>query len=156
MSVFVVSMAHIDLLVNAALQLGILHTRSDADDAGTLLWNENYRSVNHRYGETNQAPRYLATIVTARFRPAAVAKAVNTYLYQISECPGWQSNDAYAWCMALRAAAESTMLADDLAPVMGSTGTPVPAYQRSSVYEKAPWFVESLDDVPLQDRPSPS
>lgn len=148
MSAFIVSKAHIDVLVNAAAQLGVITTRGEALSTGMMLLRENYRAVNHRYGESAAPPRYRATTTEAEFDPAAICKVIACYVYQIAEPPDWRETQAYAWCEKLRAAAEAMMSPDDLILVR-DLDRMVPAYRKSSVYERTPWDVESIDDVPL-------
>ncbi|CCH29276.1 hypothetical protein ABZ816_35500 [Actinosynnema sp. NPDC047251] len=155
MPVFVVPKAHIDLLVTAALHYCLIDKPADADVTGAMLWSENYRSVNRYYREANKAPLYIATLTRFRYHPVAVLKAVDGYQHQILERPDSPPTRASAWCRALRAAVETELSPDDRAIVRGVTGTLVPAYQCFAVYARAPWRVESLDDVPLADRPMP-
>lgn len=63
MSAFIVSKATIDALVTYAVGGGPFRvTGDDPTKIGQMLINENYRSVNFRYGQTDPAPRY-------QFRP---------------------------------------------------------------------------------------
>jgi hypothetical protein len=50
-----VSNAHIDVLVNAAAEYGVLG-EAQPQRLGQQLWHENVRSVNYRYGEPSKTP----------------------------------------------------------------------------------------------------
>ncbi len=155
MSCHPVSPAHLDVLVNTAMKFGLVVSEDDAVSAGTMLWEENYRSVNHRYRENNPAPRYLPTMTATEFHPVAVAKAIHAYLYQIAEPPDWRDTEAYAWCERLESMVESTMAADDLVVVRDRDGRKVSKYRLSALYERSPWLIDSMDEVPTRGRPSP-
>jgi hypothetical protein len=55
LSAWVVSNAHIDVLVNAAAEYGVLG-EAQPQRLGQQLWHENVRSVNYRYGEPSKTP----------------------------------------------------------------------------------------------------
>lgn len=132
MSAFVVGKTHIDYLVAAARRRpypnytpapwggwGAQHNISaisDPDTIGRLLWQENVRSVTHRYPDTDPdrgnmpGPNGLdrETIATYRFNRLThveivqALKALSCYEYQSCEHPEWQESDARKFCAALR------------------------------------------------------
>lgn len=53
MSAFIVSKRHIDALVTP-----LYKTMDMANEVGQLLWEQNHRSVNHRYNKQTQTPKY--------------------------------------------------------------------------------------------------
>lgn len=89
----------------------------NADEIGRMLWEENVKSVAHRY--PNDTPDTLPGPVPAadpeayrwkRPRPRALEpvealKAIACYEYQSSEHPEWEASEARAFCEALRHAA---------------------------------------------------
>jgi hypothetical protein len=143
MSAFLVSKTHIDLLVHAGLtyprsgnlrwadpdySLGQGLTEQTADITGQMLWDANRRSVNHRYRETEVAPRYTYEPLADRgfiIEAACVFKALSCYDYQACEVPDWERTQAFNFCAALR----------ELAAIW------VPRY------ESMPWGIDKPGDV---------
>jgi len=78
MSAFIVASGHIDVLINAAAQYGALDGK-DPRELGQMLWRENHRSVNARYGERTRTPNYRLTTTEAPLHPVAALKAINCY-----------------------------------------------------------------------------
>lgn len=78
-------------------------TRDTANRVGAMLWNENKRSVDHRYNEANdrEVYRFASSRVT---NPVAILKAINCYEYQSCEHPEWETSEAQAFCAALTGA----------------------------------------------------
>jgi hypothetical protein len=125
MSAYVVSSAHIDLLISAALYLdpmehGMLYaaaahrlTSSNASETGRMLLRENIASVSYRYPDCppdalpGPVPTPDPETYDVRFwplaslEPVAVLKAIHAYAYQSSEHPGWLTSQAKAFCDAL-------------------------------------------------------
>jgi hypothetical protein len=56
MSAWIVSKRHIDALVYWADMLGV--SKADKTNMGKMLWKENHRSINYRYGERGRTPSY--------------------------------------------------------------------------------------------------
>lgn len=77
-------------------------TRLTASRVGAMLWNENKKSVDHRYNEANDRELYTFTASKVT-NPVAVLKALSCYEYQSCEHPEWESSEAKAFCSALRA-----------------------------------------------------
>ncbi|HEX9337733.1 MAG TPA: hypothetical protein VF892_17690 [Pseudonocardiaceae bacterium] len=150
MSAFIVGKEHIDALVSAGVQLGLI-TAVDATQTGVLLWQENHHSVNHRYGEHTRPPDYHADLTTDALHPIAVLRVLACYEYQSCEHPGWPRGDAYRWCQRLRRAALARLPEELTATVLLGPGHPVPGYRTSPIWEATPWDVESLTDVPRAD-----
>lgn len=131
MSAFIVSPAHIDALIQAGIRAGhparggytltwehdhepgteegartrtnTRHqlTRETGNRIGAMLWNENKRSVDHRYDRATdrEVYRFAESRVTA---PVAILKALSCYEYQTCEHPEWETSEARAFCTALR------------------------------------------------------
>lgn len=135
MSAFMVSQAHIHYLVSAAVRLAnvgplawiwnvdreqgtysraVLPPGNSARKraVGQMLWDENLKSVCHRYPDGLALPgpvtcgyEYDDTQPVRRVDPVAVLKALSAYEYQACEHPGWPTSEAKAFCRALRAEA---------------------------------------------------
>jgi hypothetical protein len=143
MSAFIVGEEHIRYLVNAGLsrvirkgyglnwyldgvRVGTLDGGDNSDDlTGQMLWDENFKSVNHRYnngddlpgplGLGRTAPKYKHRLDFDRksIDPVQVLKAIKCYEYQSCEHEGWEKSSANAFCEALRFAAIAALLGYD-------------------------------------------
>ena len=90
-----------------------LGERIDLDRLGQLLWDENIRSVSHRYPGESSATLPgpgKETTFTYRYEPMAVEPVralamLDSYVYQACEALDWHSTTAYLITLALRAAA---------------------------------------------------
>ncbi|MDN5934193.1 MAG: hypothetical protein L0I24_24500 [Pseudonocardia sp.] len=153
MSAFTVNAAHIDAIVNASRAFGggeLIDQRA-ADLIGTMLWDENYRSVNYRYTESEPTPDYRAELVDADLSPVAVLKAIDCYEYQSCESPDWGQTRAHAYVTALR----NVILGrhSDLArevPSRYDRSQTEHAYKSTTEYGTAPWEVDDLAQVTVE------
>jgi hypothetical protein len=150
MSAFTVGTAHIDTLVNAARAFGgaeFVDQRA-ADLLGAMLWDENYRSVNHRYSESEPTPDYRAQLVDADLSPVAVLKAIDCYEYQSCESPDWDQTRAHAFITALRniILGRHTDLGRQV-PQRHDRNRTTEAYHYLPEYDTAPWEVDDLAQV---------
>jgi hypothetical protein len=139
MSVWIVSSAHIDVLVLAGVQFGLLDRPGPEvlTELGADLWAENHRSANHRSDLQEQPPPYCAPVAEVLLDPVAVVKAVDCYTYQSCEHPKWTDSRAAAYCTRLRSAAMTGL------PIEHTTGgTPYPAG-----WDQAPWGIDTLADA---------
>lgn len=87
-------------------------TRETADRWGQMLLDQNYVSVGHRYDESDDAPRFdygRHFLDHAPVSPVAVLKAIDCYVYQSCEDPGWEESNARRFCDALRKLAISKL-----------------------------------------------
>lgn len=109
MSAFVVSKKHIDALVTAAVTRNayikidgewVEAQPQHANLIGQTLWNENYRSVNARYNESEKAPEYHWTQVNVS--AVQVIKAVHCLDYQSCETDDWNTTQAYQILKAIK------------------------------------------------------
>lgn len=71
---------------------------------GQMLLDENYASVNFRYGQ-NEAAVFIPGDRFAPVTPIQTLKALDCYEYQSCEHPGWRFSEAHEFCVALRGAA---------------------------------------------------
>jgi hypothetical protein len=148
MSAWLVSNAHIDVLINGLAQYAVLPADTDWKTIGQTLWTENNRSVNYRYSERSHHPRYALHTTEAPLDAIAVLKAIGCYDYQSCEHPGWEKSRAHTLVRAL----EAKILAvhPDLAvevPSRYELSRKVPAYSVSPEYDRAPWGFEDLMDA---------
>lgn len=153
MSAYVVTREHIDYLLHAALGgppwkrglywwHGQSHRLEGGDDeqavrVGQMLWDENVRSVSHRYPNADEDFGGLPGPVDERYvydkhrDPwcmdgtdwVQVLKSIACYEYQSCEHDGWKDSEAYAFCQSLRGKA-ITMLAGFEDAAWGAPKTP--------------------------------
>jgi hypothetical protein len=122
MSAYIVDRAHIAYLVHSAdsLTRGVFswfdgedhQTMSSPAAAGQILWDENVKSVQHRYPGENvgclPGPGlarydYGAHQQSAKpVNPVATLKAISCYQYQSCEHPGWATSSAKRFTDTLR------------------------------------------------------
>lgn len=116
MSAWIVSRAHIDVLVQALCE-GEYVTDRSPDEVGRVLWAENLASVASRYPTDGDGERpgpldfrdadvetYTYRRPTQRIPLSGIYHAVACYDYQSCEHQGWSSSEAYRWTHLLGAA----------------------------------------------------
>lgn len=103
MSAWTLSCAHIDALVLAGVQFGVIDepTPRMLTALGADLRAVNHGSVNHSYDESDRPPQYTATIAEVVVDPVVVVKLVDCYVYQSCEHPVWDSSHAARYCRRL-------------------------------------------------------
>ena len=147
MSAWVVTRAHIDVLVLASVQFAVPFHDTDPPRpvlpnpaalaaAGTELWAENHRSVDYRYDEHSQPAEYAPPTAEVLLDSVAVVKAIDCYVYQSSEHPGWTGSRADRFCRRLRTAAMAGLPLEAWTP--GATGTYPVGWAR------VPWGIDDL------------
>jgi hypothetical protein len=151
MSAWTVSNAHIDVLVNAAAEYGVLD-EDEPREFGQTLWRENYRSVNYRYREAEPTPQYTLTTTEAPLHPVAVLKALDCYEHQACECPDWVDTTAYAFAQRIRSAIyeRHPALAKERPCRHYPRTRTEPAYRSDPLYEAFPWGFVSLSEAESQ------
>lgn len=113
MSAWIVSKKHIDALVTALLDFGLVSCELHSDCKGTkeigdeclkydvqphatalgkMLWLENHRSVNFRYSRRERAPKYVYERV--ELDAIALIKQIDCYGYQSMEHKAWDKSKA--------------------------------------------------------------
>lgn len=96
MSAWIVSKAHIDVLVTGLVRSEVVASEGlTPDQLGQALWEENHRSVNYRYGEDTPTPEYRHEAHDVS--PVVLLKQIGCYDYQSCEHPGWIDSDAKRW-----------------------------------------------------------
>lgn len=69
---------------------------------GQVLWNENQRSVNARYGDSDPAPEYGQHVEWfGTFDPVQVLKTISCLNYQSCETKDWENTQAAAFLRGL-------------------------------------------------------
>jgi hypothetical protein len=91
-------------------------THDQADRVGAMLWNENVKSVDHRYNDHTDREVYRFPAMTKLRPPVVILKAIHCYRYQACEHPEWESSEAFAFCNALEAATMRNLPGYDDAP----------------------------------------
>ena len=116
MSAFIVSEKHITAMINSMIphysgdSTGYYWDRKthyfngNSQEIGQKLLEQNYRSVNSRYGKSIEAPVYKGILSRTR-SPIEIIKACHCYNYQSCETDNWQYTEAYAISKAIEAAA---------------------------------------------------
>jgi hypothetical protein len=110
MSAWVVSKRHIDAMVTELLKDQYIHDLIDPDKVGALLWDENHKSVFHRYPThkgKHSPPRYAYKPNPQP--PVVVLKAVACYEYQTCERPDWPGSEAFRVAKQIESAAISRL-----------------------------------------------
>lgn len=133
MSAWIVSREHINLLVAALMDEGIVQGISP-DEIGSALWRENLRSVAYRYPNDGDGERpgpvdfRDGMVDTFTFRgpvdtsnKALVLKQAHCYDYQSCEHPEYGESIPYVWIRRLcdklvRSGADRNGVAYDKAP----------------------------------------
>ena len=126
MSAWVVSVEHINELVNAAYHVHWPHGSGDMDDwieLGQMLVDENYRSVNYRYRLDVRPHRFELKLIS---RPSwqvvrqqelgRLFKLIDCLEYQSCEHPEWRDSKAYKALDDLRRALCTNVDGYDAAP----------------------------------------
>ena len=113
MSAFILDQDHINAMLQAAAPRWpgdsanyrwngeAYYFGANRQQVGQVLLNENYRSVNYRYGESEQPPTFVSRPVRSQ-TPVQLIKLCDCYNYQTCETPDWEQTEAYAICHALR------------------------------------------------------
>jgi len=142
-SAFLVSKKHIDVLVAArhpakpgAENLprpakdawsGTVFDHMSDDALGQMLWDENQKSLDARYGGSrpevresmgvgSKLPKYRFNMPHEKLSHAVVFKAIHCYEYQSNEHEGWNSSEAKKYCEALSSSLVRTLPGYDEAP----------------------------------------
>ena len=73
----------------------------NSQEIGQKLVDENYRSVNYRYDESEEPHDFVSTPIAKQLGPVDYIKACHCYMYQACETPDWEDTEAYAIVNAL-------------------------------------------------------
>lgn len=152
MSAFIVNKVHVDYLISAAIQWGLVHGR-EADAVGAEVWAENVRSVSACYPdcEGDDLPGPCPTPDPARYEfaspklavePFQVLQAIACFSYQSCEHREWEASGAREFLRALEAAAVERLPEE----AKGTRWSPeyqtyVPRYKDRPEYARAQWEI---------------
>ncbi|GAB1512509.1 hypothetical protein [Actinophytocola sp. KF-1] len=146
MSRFDLHQAHIDGLVNAGLQFGLIGATDDPTSIGLMLLQQ-HRPRHRGEQKANDQPDYNATMTDGALHPVAVLCLLDCYEYQTLGTTGWDTSEAHAWTARLRDATLARLPAEARATVRHGA-IPVPAYELLATYTETPWGITDLDNIP--------
>ena len=141
MSAFIVTKKHIDVLVCALdkYEVNCHSVQHTASAIGQALWRENYKSVNYRYGSSEECPTYrykkTKAIEAIGNDTWAVYSLLRSYDYQTCEHPTWLSSPVRQWVYDLKG-----KVAADLLETAIAEATSKDDYCRRS-WNAAPWSI---------------
>ncbi|GLZ30847.1 hypothetical protein Lesp02_30360 [Lentzea sp. NBRC 105346] len=146
MSRFDLHPAHIDGLVNAGLQFGLIGVLDDLTPVGQMLLQQ-HRPVRDAEQEDSEPPDYVATVTDRALHPIAVLCLLDCYEYQTSGTIGWPTSEAHAWTNTLRKTVLTRLPAEATTTVRHGAAY-IPAYRILASYTETPWGITELDQVP--------
>ena len=116
MSAWIVSKAHIDVLVDALAKREMVFGQG-LDDMGRILWEENHKSVNCRYNESTPTPPYTFAKPVLEWSEGALLTEIGCYDYQTCEHEEYsQSQAKFAMDALAQALTENGAERDNEAP----------------------------------------
>jgi len=144
MSAWIVTQAHIDVLVQAGIVAGLVDLRSDSpDEVGSMLWDENHAQVNYRYGEQTPTPDYTFSGIEAPLDPIVVCKAIACIEYQCWEdTDRWERSEAKRYCDLLLARLHAAHGQGAFDP-----DNPDSWARDQRAYDRAPWGIDSIEQA---------
>lgn len=146
MSRFNLHPAHIDGLVNAGLQFGLIGVFDDLTSVGRMLLQQHRPHPNVEQ-EDGKPPDYVATATNRALHPIAVLRLLECYEYQTNGTIDWRTSEAHAWTQRLRETVLAQLPAEAKATVRHGADY-VPAYRLLSAYTETPWGITELDQIP--------
>ncbi len=108
MSAWIVTKKHLDYILTSYLNLHGVDP-STLSELGQNLWNENFKSVNHRYQESEVAPEYEFTAIPGICRYAAI-KAISCLNYQSCEHEEWEKSLEKSFLTQLKTELSETLI----------------------------------------------
>ena len=138
--------AHIDGLVNAGLQFGLIGVFDDPTPVGQMLLQQHrpHRDIGQKDGGP---PDYVATVTDRALHPVAVLRLLDCYEYQTSGTIGWHASEAHAWTNRMREKVLTRLPAEAKASVRHGADY-IPAYRLLAAYTETPWGITELDQIP--------
>ncbi len=146
MSRFDLDRAHIDGLVDAGVQFGLIGVFDDPSPVAQMLLQQHLPA---RPGEhaVDDPPEYVAAVTGRVLHPFAVLRLLDCYEYQTSSSLGWSTSAARNWTARLRETILNTLPAEAKAQVRHGTNY-VAAYTLLDAYTATPWGISALDQIP--------
>jgi hypothetical protein len=74
----------------------------DIDALGQMLYDENQRSVNYRYKDSEESPAFASMGRRYNYDPLQMLNSIACYEYQSCEHPEWEQSKAKNYCNHLR------------------------------------------------------
>jgi hypothetical protein len=146
MSRFDLNSAHIDGLVNAGLQFGVIAPFDDVAPVGRMLLRQHHRSVGV-HQDDDDPPDYVVTLTDRPFHPVAVLCLLDCYEYQSSGTADWHTSASHTWTSRLRDEVLSRLPAEAKAQVRHGANY-IPAYRLLPAYTDTPWGITALEQIP--------
>ncbi len=146
MSRFDLHLAHIDGLVNAGLQFGLIGASDDPTAIGLMLLQQ-HRPYHEDGQTTDDPPEYIVTVTNRALHPVSVMCLLDCYEYQTIGTTGWYTSEARTWIDRLRDAVLTRLPAEARATLHHGT-IRVPAYELLATYTETPWGITDLDQIP--------
>ncbi|UUV32135.1 hypothetical protein NQK81_01420 [Amycolatopsis roodepoortensis] len=148
MSAQLVSTGHIDVLVHALVQYGVVAPDLDPkklSGLGKKLWQQNHTAANHGSGLDAAAPRYRWRTTDTVLEPIVVLRALAYYNYHCCGYHGWFGSDAHGLMDALHTAVLDQH--PDLGELVNTRFGKIYHYTTLPAWEATPWGIEKLEDV---------
>lgn len=146
MSAWLVSKAHLDYMVAAAIQYGVIPA-AEGTATGELWLRENYASLGARYGDEDPGESYVMRPAPQALTPEQILSAAGCYEYQACEHDGWKASKAYALSAALRAAVIAKLPARLRKVTKDRYGSMREAIYQTPAYDACSWGINDPDPV---------
>jgi hypothetical protein len=144
MSAWIVTKGHIDCLVQALINEGII-LRGQADRAGQALWQENHNSVNFRYREDTECPEYHFEGTDQPLDDIVVWRQLDCFDYQTCEHPEW--HDHTNWARSLHDRLEGKYRIRYGGGSDDSSHTVADRLRRESIHRPLPWGINDISEA---------
>jgi hypothetical protein len=143
MSSWIVAHAHIDALVNAGVQHGLIDPKIGPKGLNEFgretLWRANVRGVNFNYGERTRVPAYSFRPTEGFLDPSAVVMLAECFGYQSCDRPDYDRSKAAKFIAELIVRCKADPRYSGEYDNWGVPG-------RASM-----WGIDDLNDVPTVD-----
>ena len=96
MNKYTVSKKNIDLMIHGLELATGEKTPEEKNILGQILWDENFKSVNHRYSEKSISPKYEFTNPVRPYSLYEIYKTCRCYNYQSCETKEYDDSEAKA------------------------------------------------------------
>lgn len=147
MSAFVCRAPLLNYIIMAAVEWALV-SEPDASLFVQLLHEENSRSVDHLYRETNERKTFAFARVQRPVEAFRLLVAVACLTYQSCEHPGWEDSNARKFLDDLRDLAISKLPAKWQEVYVDREGFPRERYKDAPEYEVIGWTDDEFGDAP--------
>lgn len=125
MSAWIVSKAHVDVIVHALGVREMFPEGMNPDAVGAMVWQECHNSVNYRYSENTPRPDYGYAVPPVTWTPDQLLHHLECYDYQTCEHPTYEESQAYRLVTGLRDVLKAAGADSDNAPDGTPWGVPM-------------------------------